>query len=302
MMVDRQIDSFIQFGQGDLHQCLHAVFPISAAAELLGIDPAFHADFRRWTQQFIQGQLTGDSALVERIRGLIAGYFAPLLDARRELLARSPESAPDDAINVLVTAVHPDGRPFTNEEIYPPLNNLITGASDTSALLMSNCVYRLVQNRVNWEKLCATPSLVEVALEETLRLDPPIMGVFRTNTRPVTLHGQEIPVNSKVQTCFSAANRDERVWDKPDEFCLDRDLITLRQNQLGFGHGVRFCIGAHLVRLDTSIALDRLIKRIPSLRLAGEPEYFRPLQMQGVNKLPVAWDVADSIRRIPSAS
>ena len=90
MMVDRQIDSFIQFGQGDLHQCLHAVFPISAAAELLGIDPAFHADFRRWTQQFIQGQLTGDSALVERIRGLIAGYFAPLLDARRELLARSP--------------------------------------------------------------------------------------------------------------------------------------------------------------------------------------------------------------------
>ena len=289
-LVDRLIDAIVERGGCDLYRDFAAIFPMSVAADLLGVEAARHADFRRWTGEFITAQLTSNREQEQAVRRKFAAYFEPLLDARRELLATSPQQAPDDAINNLVTARHDDGSPFDNEEIFPLLNSVVTGASDTTALLLANCVYRLLEDRRRWEQLCADPGLAEAAIEEALRFDPPVMGVFRTNKREVVLHGQTIPANSKVQAFIAAGNRDERVWEHPDEFRLDRDVSEMKQKQLGFGHGNRFCIGAHLVRLDTAIALRRLAERLPALRLAGEPGHFVVMQMQGINALPVAWD------------
>lgn len=289
LQVDRLIDDIIGRGSCDLYRDLVAIFPMSVAADLLGVEASRHADFRRWTGEFITAQLTSNREQEQAVRRKFADYFRPLLDSRRELLAKSPDQAPDDAINILVTATHDDGRFFDNEEIFPLLNSVVTGASDTTALLLTTCVYRLLETPQLWQRLCASPDLAEAAIEETLRFDPPVMGVFRTNRREVVLHGQTIPANSKVQAFIAAGNRDERAWDRPDEFRLDRDLQVMRQKQLGFGHGNRFCIGAHLVRLDTAIALRHLAQRMPGLRLAGAPGRFVVMQMQGVNALPVAW-------------
>lgn len=288
-LVDRLIDAVIDRGQCDLYRDLAAIFPMSVAADLLGVEASRHADFRRWTGEFITAQLTSNRVEEQAVRSRFAEYFRPLLDARRALLAQAPQSAPDDAVNILVTATHDDGSPFENEEIFPLLNSVVTGASDTTALLLATCVYRLLETPALWQQLCANPDLAEAAIEETLRFDPPVMGVFRTNRREVVLHGQTIPANSKVQAFIAAGNRDDRAWDRPDEFRLDRDVFEMRQKQLGFGHGNRFCIGAHLVRLDTAIALRRLAQRMPGLRLSGQPGRFVVMQMQGVNALPVAW-------------
>ena len=89
---------------------------------------------------------------------------------------------------------------------------------------------------------------------------------------------------------YASANRDDAVWDEPDRFRLDRNLVELRRTHLSFGAGAHYCLGAPLARLEGRVALGLLLERLPGLRLAGEPEPVPPFFLQGCGRLPVAWD------------
>src|SRR5207253_2587758 len=97
-------------------------------------------------------------------------------------------------------------------------------------------------------------SLVPLAVEESLRFDAPVHGLFRTPNEDVELEGCPIPKDAKVQALFGSANRDPLVWENPDEFSLDRDLETVSRHY-AFGYGTHFCLGAHLARMEARIAL-----------------------------------------------
>ena len=284
------IDAFIGRGQGDLSAEFAQIYPITVAADLLGVDAERHEDFRRWSNDFIKGANSSDTALEQSARDNIYNYLGGLLQQRREALQSGNTDLPQDAITVFAQGVHPEGRPFTDEEIFPVALLLLVGGTDTTTLLLGSCIYRLLQRRELWEQLCAQPELTEVAIEESLRFDAPVMGTYRTHTTPVTLHGVTMPAGSKCENLFASANRDDEVWDDPDTFRLDRDINLLRQQHLGFGRGIHRCVGAPLARLDATIALRTIVERLPRLRLNGTPKWFQPFTLQGVVSLPVRWD------------
>jgi cytochrome P450 len=155
-------------------------------------------------------------------------------------------------------------------------------------MLIGNVVHHLITHRDLWEQVRADRSLVEVAIEESLRFDAPVHGLFRTPTRDVELHGVTIPRDAKTLVLYASANRDDAVWDDPDEFRLDRDRKKLTHH-LAFGYGTHICLGAHLSRMETRLALNALLDRMPDLHLAGEAVDTEPSVLKGFDHLPVAW-------------
>ena len=193
----------------------------------------------------------------------------------------------DDLVSGLVAA-EVDGRRLSDHELQWMLLLLLLGGNETSTALLTNVVWRLLQVPQRWAAVREDPGLVDVAVEESLRHDPPVLGLFRTPTRDVTLHGTTIPEKAKVMVCFASANRDAVVFDDAEHFRLDRDLDDVRRH-LSFGFGAHFCPGAALARLEARVTLRRVVERLPELRLAGAPERIVPFNLWGRRTLPVEW-------------
>ncbi len=132
-------------------------------------------------------------------------------------------------------------------------------------------------------RLVADPGLWPVAVEEMLRFDPPSHYQGRVATRPLTYYGEEIPEGSIVVLINGAANRDPRVFDEPDRFIADRPI----ERQLAFGHGIHFCLGASLARLETRIALEEILNRFPRFEVDRTGvERFHSTNVRGLSKVP----------------
>jgi cytochrome P450 len=187
---------------------------------------------------------------------------------------------------LIVTEI--DGRRLNDEVMLGFMSFLLIGGSGTTTMLIGNVVHHLITHRELWEQVRADRSLVEIAVEESLRYDAPVHGLFRTPRTDVELHGVTIPQDTKTMVLYASANRDPAVWEHPDEFRLDRDRKTLARH-LAFGYGTHICLGAHLSRMETRIALNALLDRLPDLRLDGDPVETEPAVLKGYDHLPVAW-------------
>jgi cytochrome P450 len=283
------IDGFAGDGRADLCASFAVPLPVLVIAEILGVPASDQADFKDWSDRFMAGQNAADPAVQGAARAEIDGYFTGVLERRREILAADgPDALPDDLLTALLAAEH-DGRPFTDEELLPLILLLLVGGNETTTSLIANAVWRLLHLGL-WEDVRSHPERVDAAVEESLRYDPPVLGLYRTNTRPVVLHGVEIPEGSKVHGLYASANRDPEAWDDPDAFRLDRDLGDLRRRHLSFGVGQYLCPGAALARLEARVALRLLGERLPGLRLAGEPTRVDSFMMWGPAALPIEWD------------
>ena len=134
-------------------------------------------------------------------------------------------------------------------------------------------------------------SLVPNCVEESLRYDSPVHGLFRTNVEETELGGVTIPENSKVMCSFFSANMDPEAWDNPQKFDINRDIETLKKHW-AFGKGIHYCMGAPLSRVEGIAALEAILDRLPNLRLAGEPSMIAAPVLHGVETLPIAWDLS----------
>jgi cytochrome P450 len=239
-----------------------------------------------------------DPAVSATPRARLDDYFQGHIDERRNALRHDGVSAPgpqhlgtvvpDDLLSRLVVAETDGWRP-TDDDLRLLLVLLLLGGLETSTALLTNVVWRLLQDRSRWEQLHCDPSGIEVAVEESLRFDPPVLGLFRTPTRDVELHGVQIPAKSKVMLNFASANRDApNDLPDPEDFRLDRDADRVRRH-LSFGFGVHFCPGAPLARLEGQISLRVLLARLPDLRLDGPTERIEPFLLWGRAQLPVRW-------------
>jgi len=134
------------------------------------------------------------------------------------------------------------------------------------------------------------PALIPLAIEETLRLDAPVQGLFRTNDKEVELGAARLEKDTKVMLLWAAGNLDPEVFENPMKFDLDRDLGKVRRH-LAFGYGTHFCRGAPLARLEGEVFLRVVMDRLKNLRLNGEVVMEKRIPvLQGILKLPVAWD------------
>ena len=292
------LDRMLPQHSGDLNHAFASPLPTMMIAELMGIPPEDHREFRRMSDELTATYNEPDPAASLAPRQAFDMYFQRVIDGRRELLRKAGVDSPDESMlgsvlpNDLVSRLavaEVEGRSLDDKELSWTLLLLLLGGNETSTGMITNLVWRLLQVPDRWAALREDPSLVDAAVEESLRFDPPVLGLFRTPTRDVTLHGTTIPAKAKVMLLYGAPNRDPEIFDAPDEFRLERDPDETRRRVLTFGFGHHYCPGAALARVEARIALRMLLERAPDLRLVGEPERIVPFNLWGRATLPVAW-------------
>lgn len=283
---------------GDLNHEFASPLPTMMIAQLMGIPPEDHREFRRMSDELTATYNEPDPAVSLAPRQAFDMYFQRVIDGRRELLREAGVDSPDESMlgsvlpNDLVSRLavaEVEGRSLDDKELSWTLLLLLLGGNETSTAMITNLVWRLLQVPDRWAALREDSSLVDAAVEESLRFDPPVLGLFRTPTRDLKLHGSTIPAKAKVMLLYAAPNRDPEIFDAPDEFRLERDPDETRRRVLTFGFGHHYCPGAALARVEARIALRMLLERAPDLRLVGEPERIVPFNLWGRATLPVAW-------------
>ena len=292
------LDAMQPAGRADFQYAYASPLPTSIIAELLGVPAQDHRRFRRMSDDLTATYNEPDPAVSAPPRHAFDAYFQRTIDRHRQSLAEAgidrpgPEAAgsvlPDDLLSRFVVG-EVDGHRLTDRDLHTMLLLLLLGGNETSTALITNLLWRLLERRERWEAVRADPSLVEVAVEESLRHDSPVLGLFRTPTRDQRLHGVTIPAKAKVMLLFASANRDAEVFDDPEAFRLDRDPEEIRRHLMSFGFGAHYCPGAALARLEARITLELLLERLPDLRLDGEPTRIVPFNLWGRARLPLAW-------------
>lgn len=298
-LVKELVDEMAEKSQGDLHDDLACPLPVIVIAKILGIPTDDIDQFKAWSDAQLAGSNTSEDGR-KVPREAMNAYLLEHLNIRRSLLddagVDGTDNAedlmgsiiPDDVISGILLA-EVDKRMLSDEERLVMLNQLLVGGNETTTSLLTNLFWRLLSDRPLYEQVRDDPSLHQVAVEESLRFDAPVLGLYRTNTADIELYGEKIPERSKVMATFAAANRDPAVFDDPETFRLDREPEELRKH-LSFGLGVHFCPGAQLSRLEARLTLKEVTERFPNLRLINEPERIEPFILWGRRKFPVAWD------------
>ena len=292
--VDRQIDGVYDKGEMDLHQVLSIPLPLFVISKMLGVDFAAQGeDFDGWVRNAASGVLmtqddpriaeVADSAM--KLNAFLSGTIAEW----REKLERGDAQPEDNLLTRLITA-RSDGQSLPENKLLGFANFLLVAGSRTTTILISNLIHRLLSEPAEFERLQANPELQALAIEECLRIDSPVHGLFRTNNVPTKLGPYDLPVDSKVMLVWAAANLDPDVFENPMKYDLTRSMDTVRKH-LSFGYGIHICRGAPLARLEATIVLRTVLARLKNLRANGEPvpETRMPVLM-GLRSLPVAWD------------
>ncbi len=306
--VHARLDDVFAQGEMDLHEVMSVPFPLFVIHKLLGI-PLEDADGESRLGFVRDGIVTSVGTMLEPQgnRDQILGRLGPdhpgvagamktvqmnrdhLADCKAKL--KSGEWRDDENIVCrFLTTPGPDGSYLSDEKILGFIGFLETAGSATTTIMLSNIIHRLLVEEGAYDRVRNDLSLIPMAIEETLRLDAPVQGLFRTNDQPVELNGCPLEEDTKVMLLWAAGNLDPEVYENPLSFDLDRDFAKVRRH-LSFGYGTHFCRGAPLARLEGEIFLKALLPRLKNLRLNGEVVMEKRIPvLQGIRSLPVAWD------------
>jgi cytochrome P450 len=277
----------------ELHDEFACPLPVILISRLLGVEEHDRDRFKVWSDAQVLAMGRADASN-KQTQAEMHEYLRNGVRARRALITNG-KPLPDDLISGLVTAADGAARPIEEAELIGLLAQLLVGGNETTTSLITNCVWRLLEDRSRlWDAVVADPTLADIAVEESLRFDAPVLGLFRKAVCPVAFDdgvGGSVPIpeGARVQMNYGAAGRDPALFDDPNTFRLDRNLADLRRRQLSFGSGVHFCLGANLARAEAIVALQTLVTRFPTLRLDGETERIAPWFLWGRHRLPVAW-------------
>jgi cytochrome P450 len=285
-------------GSGDFFELFALPLPARMMCVMLGAPEENYLRYKEWAD-LLQFLIFHDPqpGSYEPILKEIYPHFGGLIGERRSKLREAGITEPDLSVlgkilpndflsRILVTKI--EDRYMTDEEMLNVCLAFLTGGQETTASLIANLLWRLLEEPARWERLKAEPNLVESAIEESLRYDPPVLAHFRTSLCPVEMHGETVPEHGKLMFSIAGANRDPAVFADPEEFKIDRSLTDVKKH-ISFGSGVHFCIGSSMARLEAKIAFETIIRRLPNLRLEGESERIKTWMYWGRSKLPVAW-------------
>ncbi|MEM7099641.1 MAG: cytochrome P450 [Pseudomonadota bacterium] len=268
----------------DLHDDFAFPLPVIIIAGMLGVPEQDLNQFKVWSDIQVAAMGAEDPTIYAKDQAAFLSYLQQQFLARREALNIQQE-VPDDLLTLIAGARDLQDEPLSQADALSMLSQLLVGGNETTTSLITNVVWRLLQQPELWERLVDNPDLIEVAIEESLRFDPPVLGLYRNTTHSVTLHGETIPEKCKVYLYYAAANRDASVFETPDEFNLDRP----KKRHLSFGSGLHFCLGAPMARMEAEIALRHLLEALPGLTLQSDGDRIPPFFLWGRKTLPVAW-------------
>ncbi|MEY2589149.1 MAG: pimeloyl-[acyl-carrier protein] synthase [Acidimicrobiaceae bacterium] len=258
--------------------------PVIVICELLGVPVDDRHQMEGWSSD--ASRLLDFAQIDEAtaMKGMFAAmsfinYFNGLFEARRA----EPQ---DDLLTELIKAEE-DGDKLTEEELRSIVLLLFVAGHETTMNLIGNGLFAMLSNRDEWERLVADPSLIPTAVEEVLRYDGPVHITGRIATTELEIAGHVLPKGGQVVTLLAAANRDPEKFPDPDRF----DVGRTDNHHLTFSHGIHYCLGAALARLEGQVVFDRLVQRYPDLRLAVDAEdieYREHFVLRGLKALPVS--------------
>ncbi len=232
--------------------------PCITFCELMGL-PVEHLDkFLQWKDEYLRADWKERS---ERINEMMAGAISLFDEIYEERLHRKDPG--DDIIGKLFAMPYGDERTITRNEFLRAARFIFFAGLDTTTAQLSLFVYHLAQHPELRDRITAEPSRIPAAIEELMRFDT-LVGVAREVVADVELHGIQLRPGDMVLSLLNSANRDDTIFESPDEIDLDRLAANL---QLGFGVGPHRCLGSHLARMEMRVALEEIHKRIPSYRI-----------------------------------
>jgi cytochrome P450 len=260
------LDQVVDAGRMDLIGDLSYPLPVIVIAELLGVPQEDRAQFKSWSDRLIGDSeeiLAGDATSMQDrlvLRQEMDDYFRRVIEQRRA----QPR---DDLISGLVQA-EIEGNRLSDEELLGFCTLLLVAGNITTTNLIGNAALCLLDHPEQMERLRGDLGLMPSAIEEVLRFESPVQLMFRTTMSEEEIGGHRIPAGEMVLASIGSANRDEAVFPSADQFDITRDPNP----HIAFGHGIHFCLGAPLARLETRVALSILLERVRKLeRVVGEP-------------------------------
>jgi cytochrome P450 len=283
-IVNDLIDQFIDRGHVDLVTDYTFEFPARVMSGVLGLPEEDFAQFQRWAIGIITVFRDWDNAI--RCSAELTVYLSDIIEARRV----EPRH---DLITDLVNA-ELDGAKLDDEEIYSFLRMLLPAGIETTYRSSGNLLHLLLTHPEQLEAIRADRSLLPQAIEEGLRFESPILLTPRFVTTDTELSGVPIPAGSTVTAMVASANRDPAVYPAPETFDIFRDP----KQHMSFGTGPHLCLGMHLARMETRIAVDALLDRLPGLRLDADEATRSDVHIQGDSMfrnptaLPITWQLA----------
>jgi cytochrome P450 len=275
---DALIDEFIDAGQADLIRDFTFEFPTRVIAELLGLPADDLPEFRRRAVQLINYTVKYERAF--EASAALKDYFL-------QQIARRKAEPTDDIIGDLVSA-EIDGEKLSDEAIYSFLRLLLPAGLETTYRSSGNLLFLLLAHPEQFDAVQTDHELIAPAIEEGLRFETPLTTVQRFTTEDTELHGVEIPARSAVDLCIGSANRDENRWERSEAF----DVFREQKPHISFAAGEHTCLGLHLARMETRVAVECLLSRVTNVKLLIEDDpHIHGQPFRSPTALPVTFDI-----------
>jgi cytochrome P450 len=269
------IDGFARDGRADLVAQFAFTFPLRIIARIIGVPIADFEQFHHWASALVK--VADDPAKAFAAAKSIVDYLRPILEERR--------GTQGEDLLAAILRFEVEGERLGEEEVLSFLRLLLPAGAETTYRLIGNVLYALLGHPEQCDAVRAKPELLVDAIEETLRWDSPVQIISREATRDVEICGHRIPKGDLANFAIGSANRDEAHYAEPDRFDLHR---ANKGDHLSFGLGAHYCLGAHLARMETRIAVAAMLGRLPNLRLdPAQPCSIRGFAFRSPDRVPV---------------
>ena len=281
------IDEIIDKGESEFVAEFAVGLPMTIIAVALGVETDDLATFKRWSDDLVMPVGNPDPT-TEKVRDYLISlsefnkFFGNLLQLRRE----SPQ---EDIISDVATAEVNDEM-LNEAEMLSMLQQFLVAGNETTTKLLTNLMHHLAEEDGLEERLRNDPTLIDNFIEEGLRFEAPVGGLFRMAKEDTTVGETQLREGDHIWLIFAAANRDPEMFSQPDTFSVDRENA---RDHLAFGHGEHFCIGAMLARIEAKIAVEQILERLENIRLIDGRntfEYEDTFVLRGLKELHVAFD------------
>ncbi|MEV5311480.1 cytochrome P450 [Streptomyces sp. NPDC052610] len=277
-ITDDLLDAMLPLGRADLVESFAYPLPITVICELLGVPELDRVAFRKLSTEVVApvSLASGEDAVMR-----LGEYLTELIEDKRRA------GPAEDLLGALIETTTEDGDRLSPEELRGMAYLLLIAGHETTVNLITNGVHALLTHPGQLAALRADMSLIDGAVEEMLRYEGPVeAATFRYAAEPLEIAGTRLEAGETVMIGLTAADRDGARYPDPDRFDIRRDPRA----HLAFGHGIHFCLGAPLARLEARTAIATLLDRAPGLALDGPPGAWLPgMLIRGMRSLPVRW-------------
>lgn len=282
-LTEEMLDGIVSAGTADLIRELAYPLPVIVIAELMGIPAEDRSRFKQWSDIIVSQTRAGAENADHRVTNReMTEYFLTMIEQRR--------SRPGDDLISALLAAEIEGQKLSVAELLGFCSLLLVAGNETTTNLIGNAVLSFTEAPETLERLVADPSLLPQAVEEVLRFRSPVQSMYRVTAAETILGDIPVPAGAPLVAWIGSANRDERQFQRPEQFDIHRGPVR----HLAFGQGIHFCLGAPLARLEARIALTAVLSRLPGLTLAAGTDLERmdSTIIFGLKELPVSWQGA----------